>query len=181
MRNLYLLILLLLISIICTAQEAPFIKLEQASAEDMVMTDEEAMAGVMAGAGWSNEGLSYGLNLEMSMFGIITGIRGSISGGLFGTGEHHAAEMALLAGYGQTKGRVHTGFSFGVSRTSYRCMSPTSENCGRYEEGGFWGATGQLSFSVLLSDHTGIGLIGFSNLNKRSDLYGAMAGVYYRL
>ena len=180
MKHLYIFLLLVSMSIPCAAQEAPFIPDDKISPGDPVMTDEEASAGIMFGTGWSNEGLSYGANLEMGMFGIVTSIRGSISGGSLGIGDHRVGEIALLMGYGHTSGRVHTGFSLGAARSSYKCVSNITDHC-RYEEGSFWGATGQLTCSILLSDHSGIGLLGFGNLNKRADLYGVMAGFYYKL
>lgn len=180
MKNIFLFPVLFLFTVSCLAQEAPYIPAPDGS-YDPVMTDEEATAGLTAGAGWSNEGMSYGLNFEFGMFGIITSLRGSISGGTFGSGEHRAGEMGLLLGYGHVKGRANTGFSIGLSRTSYKCVSSISDHCNPYNGGSFWGATGQFTCSVLLSDHTGLGILGFANLNKRSDLYGALMGFYYRL
>lgn len=172
-------LIFVLLVIPCAAQDAPFIPAPN-GAHNPVMTEEEAIAGLTAGAGWSNEGLSYGVNFEFGMFGIITSLRGSINGGTFGNGSHRAGEMAMMVGYGQARSRMSTGFSVGLSRTSYKCVSNISDHC-RNAEGSYWGATGQVTFSLLLSDHTGIGILAFSNLNKRSDLYGAIAGLYYRL
>jgi hypothetical protein len=127
-------------------------------------------ASLSLGAGVGNEGLCYGASVDMTMFDIVTGLRGSISGGSWASSPHEVKEIGVFAGYGQTREHYSFAFGGGYSMSHYKCIS----GCEDYTTGAYWGPTAQGRLTILFSERTGLGLLGFGNFNKHSDLYAAM-------
>jgi hypothetical protein len=152
---------LILLSVACYSQDVPH-------------SEEEAFADMFVGAGVSNEGVATGATVEMCMFGISTGLRATVHGFMPGPGLQ-AGEIGLLAGYKHARGRFHISFSGGYSLTVYSSDPVTNPELKSSRKGGSYsGITGQVQMVRKFSERTGLGLLGFANFNKRSDLYGAM-------
>ena len=141
--------------------------------------EEEAAVDIITGAGISNEGLSGSAGIEMTMLGLVTGLRASAHGFLKGSGSF-VSETALLAGYRHTERSFSSSITLGYSLAGYRCLGD-AEACSRYSGGLYSGLTGQLQLTKMFGRRAGLTLSGFAVLNKRSDIYTAMLMFNFRL
>lgn len=136
--------------------------------------EESDYAELAFGAGIGNSGLCYGVSLDMTLFNILAGVRATRSGEVFGIGKQQIREIGFFAGYGHQKEWYSLGFGAGYAMTNYKCFNSSSNGCYGYTGGSYWGPTGHGRMTIRLSERTGLGAMGFINLNKRSDLYSVL-------